>query len=235
MSKKLYFDIETIPASEESLKALHYLYDKKLKKFEESREEKDDEFMSFDDFFEKTCLDGAFGRILCIGYALDDRPTGCLCEPEDEKKMLEEFWDMAANVDLFVGHNIMEFDLKFIMQRSAILGVKPSWNKFEEPGKKPWEMGKFLSFARYRNCPIFDTMCEWSNWGRPNVGLEHIALAMGIPTPKEGIDGSQVWNFLKAGKVKEIADYCKRDVETTRAVYKRMTFESAPEPERLPF
>ena len=151
--------------------------------------------------------------------------------------MLEDFWDMAANIDLFIGHNIMEFDLKFIMQRSIILGVKPSWNKYEEPGKKPWEMGKFLSFARYRNCPIFDTMCEWNNWGRSTGGsnLEHIALAMGIPTPKEGIDGSQVWNFFKAGKVKEIADYCKRDVETTRAVYKRMVFEAAPEPERLPF
>lgn len=235
MAHKLYFDIETIPASDESLKTLQYLYDKKLKKFEETRTESGDEFMSFDEFFEKTNLDGAFGKILCIGYAFDDEPVKSFCEPENEKKMLEDFWDIAARTDLFVGHNIMEFDLRFIMQRSAILGVKPTWNKFEEPGKKPWEMGKFLSFARYRNCPIFDTMCEWSNWGRPNVGLEHIALAMGIPTPKEGIDGSQVWNFYKAGKIKEIDDYCKRDVETTRAVYKRMTFENAPEPQTLPF
>jgi predicted PolB exonuclease-like 3'-5' exonuclease len=67
-------------------------------------------------------------------------------------------------------------------------------------------------------------MKEWVKWSNTNVGLEHLALALGIPTPKEGIDGSQVFDFYKAGKLDEIADYCKRDVETTRAVYKRMTF-----------
>jgi 3'-5' exonuclease len=235
VAHKLYFDIETIPAGDESRATLEYLHDRKLQKFEKNRTDGDSEFMSFDDFYEKTNLDGSFGRILCIGYALDDEPVKSFCEPDNEKKMLENFWDVAARTDLFVGHNIIEFDLRFIMQRSAILGVRPTWNKFEEPGKKPWEMNKFLSFARYRNNPIFDTMYEWSNWGRPNVGLEHIALAMGIPTPKEGIDGSEVWNFYKAGKIKEIDDYCKRDVETTRAVYKRMTFEALPNPETLPF
>jgi predicted PolB exonuclease-like 3'-5' exonuclease len=69
-------------------------------------------------------------------------------------------------------------------------------------------------------------MQEWSNWGSAKVGLEHVALALGIPTPKEGIDGSEVWKFYQAGKVKDICDYCMRDVETTRAVYKRMTFLS---------
>ncbi len=139
---------------------------------------------------------------------------------------MKEFWKIAEKTDLFVGHNIMDFDLRFIMQRSAILGVRPSWNKFEEAGKKPWEMIKFLSFARYRNLPIFDTMHEWSNWGRNGSSLEHIALAMNIPTPKVGIDGSEVAKFFAEGRVNEICDYCKRDVETVRAIYKRMTFES---------
>ena len=82
-----------------------------------------------------------------------------------------------------------------------------------------------LSFARYRSSPIYDTMKEWAKWDTMNkVGLEHIALALGIPTPKEGIDGSQVFDFYKAGRIDEICEYCKRDVETTRAIYKRMTF-----------
>ena len=33
-----------------------------------------------------------------------------------------------------------------------------------------------------------------------------------------------VYNFYKAGKIKEICEYCKRDVEATREVYQRMTF-----------
>jgi hypothetical protein len=69
-------------------------------------------------------------------------------------------------------------------------------------------------------------MKEWVKWSNNTAGLEHLALALGIPTPKDGIDGSQVWDFYKAGKTNEILEYCKRDVETTRAVYKKMIFES---------
>ena len=224
--KKLYFDIETIPAGEESYETLKYLYERKVKKAKDKDPEKEVE--SFEQFVENTALDGSFGRVLCISYAINNNPAHTLCNPEDEKKTLQQFWHIANEIDLFVGHNIMEFDLRFLLQRSMVLGVKPTWNRFDEPGKKPWDMGKMLSFARYRNLPVFDTMQEWSSWGSPKVGLEHVALALGIPTPKgEGIDGSEVYNFYKAGKIKEICDYCVRDVETTRAVYKRITFEEA--------
>lgn len=68
-------------------------------------------------------------------------------------------------------------------------------------------------------------MHEWSNWGgRDKSSLEHLAIALDIPTPKDGIDGSEVYDYYKNGKIKEICDYCMRDVEATRLVYKRMTF-----------
>jgi len=50
------------------------------------------------------------------------------------------------NVDRVVGHNIYDFDLKFILKRSIIHGVRPTVDR---------------SFARYRKRPIFDTMYEW--------------------------------------------------------------------------
>ncbi len=225
--KRLYFDIETIPAPEHAKQYLEYLHQRK--------DEKKGKSTDFEDFLLNTSFDGAFGRILCIAYALDSAPVDAL--DGDEKTMLEEFWHMTANVDLFIGHNIHDFDLPFIVQRSVILGVKPTWQMFEEPGVPKYKVNKFLDFARYRNCPIFDTMWEWSHWGdsRNNKGLEHVALAMGLPTPKDGIDGSQVYEFFKKGKVKEIVEYCKRDVETNRAVYKRMTFENSKDLETLPF
>lgn len=200
--QKLFLDIETLPASEEYHQTLKMMHDKKCKK--------DDDF---GEYLLKTSFDGAYGRILCIGYAVDDEPVEVLYNENDEKKTLEQFWDLAQYADLFIGHNVMDFDLRFIFQRSIINGVKPPQNLLNLP------------FARYRNNPIFDTMKEWAKWSNNSVGLEHLALALGIPTPKDGIDGSQVWDFYKAGKVQEILEYCKRDVETTRAVYKKMIFE----------
>jgi len=199
MTRKLFLDIETIPASDESRATLEKLHAKKNKGLED-----------FDEYFAKTSFDGAFGRIICIGYAVDDDETDVLYNAGDEKETLRQFWELAKSSDMFIGHNVLDFDLRFIYQRSIVNGVRPSLD---------------LNFARYRNFPIFDTMKEWGKWGQNNVGLEHLALALGIPTPKDGIDGSQVWDFFKAGKVQDILDYCKRDVVTTRAVFKRMVFE----------
>lgn len=199
----LYLDIKTLPAADESREALAYLYARKCEKAERNGQEPED----FEQFVRNTALDGAFGRLLCIGYALDDGPTQALVG--EEREMLAAFWTLAHGVHLFVGHNVMEFDLPFLYQRSVVQRVRPSVK---------------LNFARYRSAPIYDTMHEWTHWGRTRVGLEHLALALGLPTPKTGIDGSQVFAFYQAGRVEEIVAYCQRDVETTRAVYKRLRF-----------
>jgi len=209
--KTLFLDIETIPADDAQRETLAYLYERKLeKKCKQGQGEgaapaADTE--DFEQFLLSTSFDGAFGRILTIGYAMDDEPVEALAG--DEREILVQFWELARDVELFVGHNVMDFDLRFIYQRSIVHRVRPSRN---------------LSFARYRSDPIYDTMKEWVKWSFGSVGLEHLALALGVPTPKEGIDGSQVFDFYKAGRVEEIVAYCRRDVETTRAVYKRMRF-----------
>jgi 3'-5' exonuclease len=204
---KLYLDIETLPAGEENHEALRFLHQKKkAKKKKECCEEQGD----FEQYLLGTSFDGSFGRILCIGYAIDNNPAECLCNDKDEAQMLREFWEIAQEANLLIGHNIIDFDMRFIYQRSIINNVLPSLD---------------LNFARYRSSPMYDTMKEWVKWSMGNVGLEHLALSLGIPSPKDGIDGSQVYEFYKKGKIDEICEYCKRDVEATRAVYKRMTFQ----------
>lgn len=206
---KLFLDIETLPAGEESQVALKILHAKKATKKTAPLADKEGGIEDFEQYLLKTSFDGAFGRILCIGYALNNEPTEVLYNEGDEKETLRQFWELASRADLFIGHNVMDFDLRFIYQRSIVNNVVPS---------------KEISFARYRNYPIFDTMKEWVKWSFSTVGLESLALALGIPSPKDGIDGSQVYDFYKKGKVKDILEYCKRDVETTREVYKRITF-----------
>jgi 3'-5' exonuclease len=84
-----------------------------------------------------------------------------------------------------------------------------------------------LPFARFRSAPIFDTMHEWSKWGREHVSLDLLARALGIPSPKECLDGSKVYPYYRAGKLAEICEYCKCDVDTVRQVYRRLTFAPA--------
>jgi len=135
--------------------------------------------------------------------------------------MLTEFWGLlrgfSPRTDIVVGHNIFDFDLKFIYKRSVIFGVRPSVD---------------LSFARYRSQPTFDTMHEWERWGYGSkISLDRLAKVLGLVSSKDsGIDGSLVHTLFKAGEHRVIRDYCLRDVEVTRAIYRRLVFaDSVPE------
>jgi len=174
----------------------------------------------------RTALSGDFGRILCIGYANEDSAgvikRGVIGWDDsslrfhcDERCTLTGFWEMMrgfrTGVDRIVGHNLFDFDLKFIYKRSIVHGVKPTVE---------------LSFARYRNQPLFDTMCEWERWGYGSkISLDRLARVLDLPSSKDdGIDGSRIHELFMAGEHRAIHDYCLRDVELTRLIYRRMVF-----------
>ncbi len=200
----MYLDIETIPANKNQTEILQVLHQIKL------AENKSDK--SFETVVAESALSGAFGQIFCIGLAIDEGETQIL--QTNEKQMLTEFWEIAKNIDLFVGFNILDFDLRFIWQRSVINRVRPSID---------------IKFERFRNKPIYDIMYEWSHWSGgtgSRIGLDGLARALNIPSSKtDGISGKTVLKAYKSGRFKDICDYCARDVEVTRAVYKKLIFE----------
>lgn len=202
---KLFFDIETIPSAEEH-REIHVEIISKL----HSKKEK-----TVEEIYEETSFEGTFGRICCIGV-IKEGPQGIIQKEVfngSEKEMLTKFWEAAANVQRFIGHNIWGFDLPFIYKRSIINGVKPRWD---------------INFARYRNMPIYDTQQEWELWNfdkKKVQKLDTLAHVLGLPSSKGEMDGSMVWKYYKDGKMEEIYKYCMKDVELTRQVYYKMTFE----------
>ena len=62
--------------------------------------------------------------------------------------------------------------------------------------------------------------------GRDFIKLDVLAKSLNIPSPKEDLDGSKVFEYYQAGNLSDIYDYCKRDVETVKWIYWRMTFSS---------
>lgn len=169
----------------------------------------------------KTSFDGALGRIVCIGWAVDyEEPETCWDYTEDG--IISTFFDAvrdAAEVHrtkgahatiVFVGHNIIGFDFRFLWQRAVVLGIKPpSIIPFMA---KPWDVS------------IADTMMMWNPDRDRRISLDRLCKALDVPTPKDGMDGSMVWDYVRAGRLEEIATYCRGDVEATRACYRRMMF-----------
>jgi 3'-5' exonuclease len=207
--RKIFLDIETLPPDRETFEAVVNL---------ETCDDKD---------FRKMALKAEKGRILTIGVIIEednqvthqglfgrDRETGLF--HLDEVKTLRGFWNFIGDVkesrDLFIGHNILDFDLPFLIKRSIINRVKPPR----------------ISFRRYRNSPIYDTMWEWSLWAH-RISLNDVADAIGVRSSKDGdIDGSRIYDYFSAGRHEEIALYCMRDVECTREIYYCINFQTAP-------
>ena len=193
--KIFFLDIETVP-TDHALKE-NGLLDQQIK-------------LDEPELIKKLSLSAATAKIICLCYAVEPSLINSIEVLQgEETEIIKNFWKLAADCNLFVGHNILDFDLRFIYQRSVIHQIKPS---------------RDIPFTRFRNAPIYDTMQEWSKWGREHVSLDTLSKALGIPSPKENLDGSKVYPYYRAGKLPEIIEYCKRDVDSVRQVHKRLTF-----------
>jgi 3'-5' exonuclease len=177
-------------------------------------------------------LGGESGRLLCVGVVAEKdgavvnrglfgRERDSMSFHLDEARTLRGFWNYMrrfdAGRDLLVGFNVLDFDLRFLWQRSVVHGVRPTVN---------------LNLPRYRQAPVYDVMWEFGRWQR-RLSLHELACALGLDSSKrEGIDGSKIYDLYLQGRHRDIADYCLRDVELTRQAYYRLTFETPPNADR---
>ncbi|MDR1849817.1 MAG: hypothetical protein LBQ75_07240 [Zoogloeaceae bacterium] len=181
--------------------------------------------------YRNTGLDGARGQICCISLAINDgKPQAFYREDwqnhEAERLILIDFYQAISHeflrtksfsIPRFIGHNIINFDLRFIFQRSVILGIKPTEGiPFEA---RPWDSH------------VYDTCTKWAGVGN-RVKLDKLCKVLGIAAKGseigEEIDGSQVWDYVQAGKIGKVAQYCNGDVHRTREVFRALTFTKTP-------
>jgi len=168
-----------------------------------------------------------FSKIVCISMGYFNHEEGLRMRVKsffghDEKMILEEFLKTIQKMEgihtkwCFAGHNIKEFDIPFICRRLIINGMPiPRYLDFQH--MKPWETN------------IVDTFQYWRFGDYKNyTSLRLLAAALGIPSPKDDIDGSMVGELYWSGTAAErtaglrrIAIYCQKDVITTGNIFLR--------------
>jgi DNA polymerase elongation subunit (family B) len=128
---------------------------------------------------------------------------------DTEAIFLTEFWKAIARFHRFVTFNGRSFDGPFLMLRSAALGIPVSKN---------------LVGYRYGLKPHTDLLDVISFFGAARKwNLDFACKAFGIESPKEhGMDGFSVGPYYRAGRLREIALYCRRDVEATARLFKKL-------------
>lgn len=160
----------------------------------------------------KECsLTPRLGRIACLGWAIDDDyPCTAQAHSErDERALIDCFWKLVPKADRLVTFN-GAFDLRFLVVRSAILGITPHLAN----GVGHW-------FQRYRTLPHFDTRAVLTGWDDRQTGkLPEWCAAFGIESD-DTTSGADVYGFAQRGEWDAIAAHCRADVEQTRKLYWR--------------
>ncbi|MGG6229751.1 3'-5' exonuclease [Tenacibaculum sp. SDUM215027] len=203
----LFLDIETVPEVElfadlspemQELYALKTQYQRK------------DEFTP-EEFYHRAGIWAEFGKIICIsvGYFVERDGKNQLRVTsfygDDEAKLLTDFKNLLdthfnQNKHLLCAHNGKEFDFPYIARRMIINRIDLP-NKLNLFGKKPWEV------------PHLDTLDLWKFGDYKHyTSLKLLTAILGIPSPKQDIDGSEVANvYYQEKNLPRIVEYCERD------------------------
>lgn len=218
----LFLDIETVPLYkkfDELSEPLQHLWSDKFTLFKERNPNRYPESMNAEDAFEKEGgIFAEYGKIVCISVGYIFRQVGQRqfklksFYGDDEKTLLNEFGTLlnsycnkpSRNI---CGHNIKEFDMPYIARRMVINGVSLP-PVLDIAGKKPWEV-KFI-----------DTMDLWKFGDfKHYTSLKLLTTVLGIPSPKDDIDGSEVAKvYYQDNDLKRIMVYCEKDVFATAQV-----------------
>jgi predicted PolB exonuclease-like 3'-5' exonuclease len=160
-----------------------------------------------------------YHSIICIGALLAERSgagwsitaIGAPSSAErPEKELIEAFVDKIADLSpQMVTFNGSSFDLPVLRYRALIRGVSA-------PG-----LHNRAYYHRFTDdaVDLCDVLSSFSPSGKAK--LDELCRVMGLDGKPNGMSGADVEGYHNAGRIKEIADYCRSDVLNTYRLWLR--------------
>ncbi|WP_299062371.1 3'-5' exonuclease [uncultured Polaribacter sp.] len=217
LSNILFLDIETVPEESDWQNLTTTTQELFKKKTNYQRKEE----ITAAEFYERAGIWAEFGKIICISvgyFVLNDaknqfRVTSFFGDNEfilltEFKNLLETHFSKPSNI--LCAHNGKEFDFPFIARRMIVHQI-PLPKKLNLFGKKPWEISHL------------DTLELWKFGDYKHyTSLNLLTSILGIPSPKDDIDGSEVAKvYYQEKNIKRIVKYCEKDTITVAQVLLR--------------
>lgn len=169
-----------------------------------------------DKLYRAQALDSMLGRILTIGFAVDDQDPVAMTlglEAENEADLLRQFEnaiieECGSAPPTWVAFNGYSFDMPWIWRKAIKHGLN--------------YLPRKINFDRYKG-NIVDPMRMWHPHDyRGFVKLGDLAAFLGLGTKTDGFDGSMIFDAWQEGRLEEIADYCREDVALVREVFRKL-------------
>ena len=189
----IFLDIETVRST--SAEIISYIASKHLHHGtpEENAKKASDELV-------KTSLKGIFGELAVVCFAVDNEDPITIArdfaDPEGEQNLIRKlnsaFFENCVSIDQTIVAHNIDFDRNFLRDRGLVHCLK-------------------ISALQHRwHCTYQET----------KHSLSDLSMAFGFDLKE--IDNRLISEYCFAGRVAEVAEYCKNDVIRLRKVYQRL-------------
>lgn len=166
----------------------------------------DKKFSLEDSYLDQAGIMSTYGRIVCISFGYVDSSGQKQIRSfygEDERDIVSSFNDLLKKIGQksfkLSGFRINYFDIPWVLHKLHKYGIEPA-EMIAPYDRKPWEMR------------IVDMADDWKQKFAYAFSFDEMCYELGVPSPKEKMDGSLVHEYYHSGRIEEIKEYCEMDV-----------------------
>lgn len=218
MVELFHFDIETV-SEYKDFNAFKSADQKGAELFENKYRKM--EWESKYDSIEKAYLENApiistYGKICCISFGYVDNEGVSRISSyygNEEIEIVTQFNDLLKKIEKksfsLCGFRVLYFDIPWILHKLHKYEIEPA-SIIYLYDKKPWETR------------IVDLSDDWKSRFAWSFSFDELVYELGINSPKDLMNGSQVHEFYWNNKIEEIKTYCEKDVKASIEVSKRI-------------
>ena len=215
LDNTLVFDIETVPDVDAGAR-LYQLDDLPAEQIVKAMQAIRREKTGGSDF-----LPLYLHRVVAISIGLRTREEFRIWSLGDEESSEEElvqrfFTGIERYNPVLVSWNGTGFDLPVLHYRSLLRDVSAGgyWEVGDNDREYRWN--NYLNRFHWRHIDLMDVLAGYQ--ARAFAPLDQMASILGFPG-KMGMNGADVWDYYRAGKIKAIRAYCETDVLNTYLVF----------------
>ena len=166
-----------------------------------------DKFSSIDEaYIENAGIISTYGRIVCISFGFTDNNGEKKISSfygDDERDIVNSFNNLLKKIETksfnLSGFRINHFDIPWLLHKLHKYGIEPA-SIIYLYDKKPWDMR------------ITDMSDDWKQKFAWAFSFDEMCYELGVESPKDNMNGSDVHVAFWNGKVEEVKTYCEKDV-----------------------
>jgi len=160
-----------------------------------------------DAYLNNASIMSTYGKIVCISYGFIQNDGDYSIKSifgDNEEEIITRFNNVLTKVQTkqfdLSGYRIFHFDIPWFLHKCHKYKIKPA-EIISTYNTKPWEMR------------IVDMSDDWKGKFAWSYSFDEMAYELGLDSPKDKMDGSEVHPKYWSGKLDEIVEYCEKDVK----------------------